>query len=89
MSWIFFVLFLFACFFFLSDLSEIMANSRSYKKLLYAWEGWHNESGAPLREDYEKFVKLSNKASRADGENLTFRKAAADEYFCQSQGRFD
>uniref|UniRef100_H3D5P0 Angiotensin-converting enzyme n=1 Tax=Tetraodon nigroviridis TaxID=99883 RepID=H3D5P0_TETNG len=49
------------------DLTEIMANSRSYKKLLFAWEGWHNESGAPLRADYEKFVRLSNKASAADG----------------------
>lgn len=66
-----------------------MANSRSYKKLLYAWEGWHNESGAPLREEYEKFVKLSNKASRADGENLTFGKEAANEYFWLSQERFD
>lgn len=75
--------------FFLLDLTEIMANSRSYKKLLFAWEGWHNESGAPLRADYEKFVRLSNKASAADGENLTFCKAAANEYFCLSQVRFD
>lgn len=50
----------------------------SYRELLFAWEGWHNESGAPLRQDYEKFVKLSNKASRADGENLTFHRAAAN-----------
>lgn len=49
-----------------------MANSRSYKKLLYAWEGWHNESGDPLREPYKNFVELSNKAYRSDGENLTF-----------------
>lgn len=65
-----------------------MANSTSYKKLLYAWEGWHNESGAPLRGEYEKFVRLSNKASRADGENLTFCKTAANEHFWQSRGRF-
>lgn len=51
------------------DLTEIMANSRSYKKLLYAWEGWHNESGVPLKKHYPRFVELSNKASQADGKN--------------------
>lgn len=60
-----------------------MASSRNYKQLLYAWEGWHNEAGAPLREDYEKFVNLSNKASEADGENLTFCEAAANESLCR------
>ncbi|XP_076856780.1 angiotensin-converting enzyme isoform X2 [Brachyhypopomus gauderio] len=49
------------------DLKEIMADSRSYKKLLYAWEGWHNASGVPLRTLYPEFVKLSNKASTMDG----------------------
>eukprot|EP00064_Thunnus_orientalis_P006861 superscaffoldBa00000734_g6880 len=49
------------------ELTEIMANSRSYKRLLFAWEGWHNASGVPLREHYPKFVKFSNKASQADG----------------------
>lgn len=49
-----------------------MANSRSYKRLLYAWEGWHNASGVPLRQYYPKFVELSNKASKADGKNFTF-----------------
>ncbi|KAK5850642.1 hypothetical protein PBY51_001503 [Eleginops maclovinus] len=49
------------------ELTEIMANSRSYKRLLYVWEAWHNASGVPLREHYPKFVELSNKASRADG----------------------
>lgn len=49
-----------------------MANSRSYKKLLFAWEGWHNASGGPLKEHYVQFVNLSNIASRADGKNFTF-----------------
>uniref|UniRef100_A0A4W4GRH0 Angiotensin-converting enzyme n=2 Tax=Electrophorus electricus TaxID=8005 RepID=A0A4W4GRH0_ELEEL len=49
------------------ELTEIMANSRSYKKLLYAWEGWHNDSGVPLRTLYPEFVQLSNKASTMDG----------------------
>ncbi|XP_068161194.1 angiotensin-converting enzyme [Antennarius striatus] len=49
------------------ELTDIMATSRSYKKLLYAWEGWHNASGVPLRDHYPTFVELSNKASKADG----------------------
>ncbi len=51
-----------------------MASSRSYKRLLYAWEGWHNASGVPLKQYYPRFVELSNKASQADGKNfpLTF-----------------
>lgn len=44
-----------------------MATSRSYKKLLYAWEGWHNAAGNPLRAKYEEFVQLSNEAYRMDG----------------------
>ncbi|XP_019725690.1 angiotensin-converting enzyme [Hippocampus comes] len=48
-------------------LTDIMATSRSYKKLLYAWEGWHNTSGVPLKAYYPKFVQLSKKASQADG----------------------
>ncbi|XP_036407894.1 angiotensin-converting enzyme-like [Megalops cyprinoides] len=46
---------------------EMMATSRSYKKLLYAWEGWHNSSGVPLKQLYPEFVKLSNQATRMDG----------------------
>ncbi|KAM4622364.1 angiotensin-converting enzyme [Discoglossus pictus] len=49
------------------ELTEILSTSRSYKKLLYAWEGWHNAAGVPLREKYQKFVEISNKAYQADG----------------------
>ncbi|XP_053870375.1 angiotensin-converting enzyme isoform X2 [Malaclemys terrapin pileata] len=49
------------------EITDIMANSRSYKKLLYAWEGWHSSAGNPLRPKYEEFVTLSNEAYRMDG----------------------
>ncbi|XP_075033464.1 angiotensin-converting enzyme [Mixophyes fleayi] len=49
------------------DLADIMATSRSYKKLLYAWEGWHQSAGVPLRKKYEEFVTLSNQAYQLDG----------------------
>ncbi|XP_062859441.1 angiotensin-converting enzyme [Trichomycterus rosablanca] len=53
------------------EVTKIMASSRSYKKLLFAWEGWHNASGVPLRPLYPEFVQLSNKASTMDGFNDT------------------
>ncbi|KAL0984278.1 hypothetical protein UPYG_G00139350 [Umbra pygmaea] len=49
------------------NLTDILATSRSYKKLLYAWDGWHNASGVPLKEQYPRFVELSNRAYKADG----------------------
>ncbi|XP_038634663.1 angiotensin-converting enzyme [Scyliorhinus canicula] len=49
------------------DLVETMAKSRSYKMLLYAWEGWHNAAGNPLRDKYTEYVNLSNIASQMDG----------------------
>uniref|UniRef100_A0A8C5N3T6 Angiotensin-converting enzyme n=1 Tax=Leptobrachium leishanense TaxID=445787 RepID=A0A8C5N3T6_9ANUR len=49
------------------DLTEILATSRSYKKLMYAWEGWHNSAGIPVKSKYERFVELSNQAYRMDG----------------------
>ncbi|TSK14531.1 Angiotensin-converting enzyme [Bagarius yarrelli] len=49
------------------EITKILATSRSYKQLLYAWEGWHNSSGVPLRPLYSEFVKLSNEASVMDG----------------------
>lgn len=49
------------------DLVNIMASSRNYKKLLYAWEGWHNSAGIPLKGLYKEFVTLTNAASQMDG----------------------
>uniref|UniRef100_A0A8C3AXV9 Angiotensin-converting enzyme n=1 Tax=Cyclopterus lumpus TaxID=8103 RepID=A0A8C3AXV9_CYCLU len=73
-------------------LTDIMATSRSYKRLLYVWEAWHNASGVPLRDYYPRFVELSNNASQADGfddtgadwrswyESTTFEKDIEDLY---------
>ncbi|XP_005811758.1 angiotensin-converting enzyme-like [Xiphophorus maculatus] len=53
------------------ELSEILAKSRSYKKLLFAWESWHNVSGVPVKGYYSRLVELSNQASQGDGFNDT------------------
>jgi hypothetical protein len=51
-----------------SELTNILASSRSYAMLLFAWEGWHNAVGIPLKPLYEDFTALSNEAYTQDGE---------------------
>ncbi|XP_077019647.1 angiotensin-converting enzyme isoform X3 [Tamandua tetradactyla] len=49
------------------ELTDILASSRSYTMLLFAWEGWHDASGIPLKPLYQDFTALSNEAYRPDG----------------------
>ncbi|NP_001193597.1 angiotensin-converting enzyme precursor [Bos taurus] len=49
------------------ELTNILASSRSYTLLLYAWEGWHNAAGIPLKPLYQDFTALSNEAYKQDG----------------------
>lgn len=53
-----------------SDLQKIMAESRDYDKLLFAWKGWRDSAGKALREQYTKYVELANRAARLNG--MTF-----------------
>lgn len=66
-----------------SELTHIMAISRNYALLLYAWEGWHNAVGTPLKPLYQNFTALSNEAYQKDGE-LTHPVRGVSE-FCLSQ----
>uniref|UniRef100_A0A3P9JMD2 Angiotensin-converting enzyme n=1 Tax=Oryzias latipes TaxID=8090 RepID=A0A3P9JMD2_ORYLA len=43
--------------------SKIMAESRDYNELLFAWKGWRDAAGKVLRQDYERYVELANKAA--------------------------
>lgn len=52
---------------------HILSVSRNYGLLLYAWEGWHNAVGIPLKPLYEEFTALSNEAHKQDGEHAPFR----------------
>ena len=45
-----------------------MATSRDYDTLKAAWKGWFEAAGRPIKDDYEDFAALSNKASSLDGE---------------------
>ncbi|XP_077996678.1 angiotensin-converting enzyme-like [Glandiceps talaboti] len=52
------------------DLSAIMASSRDYNELTWAWEGWRQSTGAEsdMKDLYEEFVVLANKAAEENSE---------------------
>lgn len=56
-----------ACVFCLADLNKIMAESRDYDELLFAWQGWRNASGRELRSSYKRYVELANLAAQSNG----------------------
>jgi peptidyl-dipeptidase A len=47
-------------------ITKVMAGSRDASKLRQVWEGWHTIS-PPMRNDYTRFVQLSNKGARELG----------------------
>ncbi len=47
-------------------ITKVMAESRDAAKLRQAWEGWHTIA-PPMRNDYARFVELSNKGARELG----------------------
>jgi len=51
----------------IADLTQIMTSSRNYAELLEAWKGWRDVTGPRMRNDYAKFVELSNKAVKELG----------------------
>ncbi len=50
----------------LEEITEIMRTSRDADELLDVWRGWRTVS-PPMRDDYARFVELSNKGSRELG----------------------
>ncbi|XP_006833788.1 PREDICTED: angiotensin-converting enzyme-like [Chrysochloris asiatica] len=55
------------CLYLEPDLEEVMATSRDQKELLWAWQGWRDAVGRPLRNIFERYVQLSNKAAILNG----------------------
>jgi len=51
-----------------SDLTDILATSRDYNELLFAWKGWRDASGAKIKDKYKRYVELSNKAAVLNGQ---------------------
>ena len=50
----------------IDDVSRILSRPGEEKTLRAAWEGWHTIS-PPMRNDYQRFVELSNKGARELG----------------------
>ena len=50
----------------IEGITEILAGSRDPKRLREVWEGWHTIS-PPIKQDYARFVELSNKGAQALG----------------------
>jgi peptidyl-dipeptidase A len=50
----------------IDDVTKVMATARDEKRLREVWEGWHTIS-PPMRNDYARFVELSNKGARELG----------------------
>ena len=42
------------------ELTQLMARSRDYDELRWAWVGWRNATGKKMRTLYDRFVKLQN-----------------------------
>ena len=42
-----------------------MQKSRNYDELQWVWQQWREQSGKKMREEYSRFVELSNQAARA------------------------
>ena len=41
-----------------------MQKSRNYDELQWVWQQWREQSGKKMREEYSRFVELSNQAAR-------------------------
>jgi len=50
----------------IEEISRILAEDRDPRRLQEVWEGWHRIS-PPIKEDYARFVELSNKGAQVLG----------------------
>lgn len=49
------------------ELSNMLKESRNYDELLWAWKGWHDQTGPKMRQIYARTVELNNKAAKENG----------------------
>ncbi|XP_030856345.1 angiotensin-converting enzyme-like [Strongylocentrotus purpuratus] len=49
------------------DLKDLMAKSRDANELLWAWQGWRDAVGRPMKDLYAIYVNLSNEAAMSKG----------------------
>lgn len=51
----------------LPDLTRLMATSRNYQDLAWAWKSWRDKVGRSTLPYFPKYVELTNKAARLNG----------------------
>lgn len=51
------------------DIESILATSTNFEELQWAWDQWHDKSGKEMRQDYQTYVELMNKAALANGKD--------------------
>ncbi|XP_077996677.1 angiotensin-converting enzyme-like [Glandiceps talaboti] len=61
------------------DLIDLMAKSRDYDELLWAWKNWRDVVGVPIGKLYPEYITLLNEGARAKG-----YKDAVEELFLMS-----
>lgn len=53
---------------FIPDLTNMMATSRKYEELLWAWKSWRGKVGRAILPFFPKYVEFSNKIAKLNGE---------------------
>lgn len=49
------------------EIELLLASSTSFDEMKWTWEQWHEKSGKLMREDFQSYVNLMNKAAVANG----------------------
>jgi len=49
------------------NLTEIMATSRDYERLKWAWQGWRDATGPKIKPLYTRLVDSMNQAAHDNG----------------------
>lgn len=48
-------------------IQERLSNSRDPEELAHYWKQWYDTAGTPMRENFRKYIELSNKAAKLNG----------------------
>lgn len=53
------------------EITDIMSLSGNPEELKYVWSEWHRAAGAPSKQNFMRYVELSNEGSKLSGHNNT------------------
>ena len=55
------------------EFTELMATSRDYGELTWAWKAWRDATGPQMKEKYSQLVDNMNQAARDNGQFIYYR----------------